>query len=397
MTTLSKLTSIDWKHQRRVLEDLIKQLQSDVTDELAAQLGVDAAIEEARMVAARWFPECTVKIGKCPARVVAKGHSASEIYALYCRDIRPDIPPMTINKVGSREFLHMEVPSFHVKEKQEIVTGLNPQKSAPIVAQMLIDMRRLRQKLWEELCPQAPLFEGCSTWELPFPPGSDLDACFYGDKNDDEYLYWRPLPGDLPGRHKIVLLIRPGITSLRQSQKRALKEAWQMPQEWRICLSLEDGRNVDLLTFATQFQAQSFENTGTTVGGEGVDALRKFQAEKDSLSQKQVTDDMNEVHSERERLEEAQTRLEEQKKKLEMEIETVRNSLNNNYATMKSIKLEVARLDTEEEDIAKEKGSLAAKEADVLSQVDDHVRKRFCLKPRPVETSVDSPIDLSQL
>jgi hypothetical protein len=333
----------------------------------------------------------------------------SAIYNMYCEDVRPDVP---IRDDGGRGFVQSTSPSVQSKGQ---VSGILVSRSAPAVAKMLTEMRNLRRSLWEELCPRLSTCDGCNPWELPFPWKCDLELCFGGPSDNQErifrrasrrfgegdtfFLDARPLDGGSLDKFKIVLLIRPGITSLRPAQKRALREAWNMLQEWRIALSIGRGKVISLLEFIDDFQAEALHSMGTVSprdgnGSEGLEALHQLQGKKDEVSRRRAArkirtrrrrDQETEILDEKERLEETMTRLEQDKKRLEEEIKTTTATFDRNLVDYKAIRTQLKLLNSEEENIAREESVLAAEEEAVLSRVDERIRKRLRIRsPNPV-------------
>ncbi|KAK0652463.1 hypothetical protein B0T16DRAFT_490314 [Cercophora newfieldiana] len=435
MATISKLTAPDWKEQRNYILNLLNDLQIDVCKQLRkkktnnALEGAGMIISDALMIAeetiayrfatamipkdtkasyfnfhvnielvAQWFPDCRVAQGKAPSRAASDENSVSLEYQRYCDDVRPDVPMADESNRGFGQ------PSRQPGGELRI----SVQQSVQAVTAMLLAMDQLRASLWKELCPGDQPYEGCGPWELPFPKKSDLVNCFYGPSENGEPIYRRAQrrlgEGDvfflqsrelvsLENTHKIVLLIRPGITALRATQKRALREAWIILQEWRIGLSLTISRDINLFQFVTDFQKQAFESMTSSTSGHGsagLEELRKLQAEKDAICQKQSllsikkrkrVDDETEVAEEKERLEEKQARLEREQEKLKQEMEANLKEMDKKLAALKDIKSMAKTINAEEEEIAREESSAAVREKEILSRVDHRVLERFCLNP----------------
>ena len=157
-----------------------------------------------------------------------------------------------------------------------------------------------------------------------------------------------------------------------------------MLQEWRMCLCL--GKDINLLTFATEFLDWGFESIKTAPSGHGNEslaALRQLQNEKDAVSEKQFAldrkkrkrnDDESTWISEIELLKKQRSQLEEDLKHNLAQTGSV-------FKPLKESQLETKRLDTEELKIGAEKKALAEKEKEALGGINEHTRKRFHHEP----------------
>lgn len=284
---------------------------------------------------------------------------------------------------------------------------------------MLIDMRNLRQKLWEELCPDLDVFDGCRPWELPFPKERDIKLCFSGRSGEivtigqralrqlseaDKFFFRARKAGVNEDESiVIVLLIRPGVTVLNPLQKRALREIWNILLEWRMALCLSDAKNISFLAFVNDYQDQTLLDMRSTSGSDDnncVEALRKLQNEKDAISRNRSNlavkkrkrdDEEKEVFNERKNLEMKQSGLERQleekrtewlkmEERLKQDIQDNLENTDVKYAILKDLGLEAKALAKEEEIRALE-NSLVAKEKEILSGANESIRKRFRISP----------------